>query len=542
MLSLTPSIMTSKSRHVLQYSTVAVIGPAVYNNLYGSYGGTTATVDPVTGKVNITNVKTEIITTEDIRFGVSQWLVRVTKMLGKFPAVDLTINGAGGNRSGDTGSWQAAWAYSLNGPWFKFDTMTNMTTHMELRHNTASTQDEIYIAGIPMIVQSTWENLIAGWIANPLVSKTNSGDANWEVGTYPAIPAYNLPEYRQKAFKIGTGPYHILLTTGVHPDEHIGMHVFIAFINLILGTDTLGTNLRNKFTFYCYPNLNPQARSIGTARYELQTMQNANRIFSSDYNHIGMSSMLRNAWNLDLPATLDMNLDFHDNPFGNNYSAELLMWNAEEFYANVLAARQSRAGGQASIKFEQNYDAPNSIRDWAKVSRGARVAVTVEHGYIYALGPSDWANWALDVANGLYATYASNPPKAEAFTDLQTLVTTGVVVTRESGTNDYIVTGTNVSPKFSILVPANTTMEITFEFTATGSANTYLRTGTNPAMTAGTVDLSGNLRDYPQKFTRDITAGASPLYVGIATNMSGTTRVLRLSARSRQRVIPAGAF
>lgn len=524
-------------------SGVTVIHPAVAssNLVDGGYIHTVATVDPATGKVSVNNPRTDLLTMEEYpKFGTNQWVVQVDNMWGKTPACDLLITD-GKSRSGDPTTWQGCWAESLWGPWKKFDSVTSDGTSILMRHNTPTLANRIFIAGIPYIGQQVWDTLIAGWTANPLVSRTASGDTNFVVGTLPAITARNIPAKQVKAFKIGTGDYHAMVTTGVHSEEHVGMHTFIGFIDFVLSNDPVAVNLRNRFTFYCYPNLNPQARYVGAARLEVETLlPNANRIFSPAFDHINLSKVMRTAWEADTPANLDLALDFHDNPFGSNYAAEMLLQNAQTIYTNVLAARLARLP-TSNIRFQDDYAAPDSIRDYAYERRGARTAITMEHGYIYSQGPDEWKAWGVDLAKGLWTTYENPPAKPLAWQDLEFIPRTGQTFTRDPVTNDYLISGGSTNPAASVMIPPYTTVELIFDFTATGAQSCYVRSSNASHINAGvdgTVDLSGNLRAAYTRFHRDFTTGATPLYVGIATNFSsGSNRVLRVNAQSKMRAI-----
>lgn len=456
--------------------------PTVTNVEDGGYIGTTATAD-ADGKVSIANVRTDIITTEDPRFGVNQWAVRVDGMKGRNPAADLLVNGSS-PRNGDTGTWQGAWAESLEGPWRRFDSVTSDGTNVLMRHNTPTASDRIYIAGLPLILQAAWDSLMAGWTASPLVRRTPTGDANYVVGTLPPIASRNIPEKQVRGFCVGTGDYSAMLTTGVHSEEHIGMHAFVGFVDFILSNDPVAANLRNRFTFYVYPGLNPQARYIGAARLEVETAtQNANRIFAPAHNSINLARVMQEVWSADLPANLDVSLDFHDNPFGTNYAAEMLLWNAQALYENVLAARSARVPN-TTIRTQSDYAAPNSIGDYAFKYKGARVRASVEYGYVYQHGPDEWKIWGVDVARGLWATYEVPPAKPGPWQDLAWIPRAGMTASRDVN-GDYLITATNAPPVASVEIPANTTVELIFSFAATGSNNTYIRTSNDPALTPG---------------------------------------------------------
>lgn len=519
---------------------VPAAGPSTVQNVPdGGYIGTTATIDPATGRVGITNVRTDIISTEDPRFGVNQWVVQVDGMAGKNPACDLLINGSS-PRNGDTGTWQGAWAESLNGPWHKFDSVTSDGTNVLMRHSTPAQTNTIYIAGLPLILQPAWDSLMAGWTENPFVRPTPSGGADYVVGTLPAIPARNIPAKPIKGFCIGTGEYFALLTTGVHSEEHIGQHAFVGFVDFLLSNDPVAVNLRNRFTFFAYPGLNPQARHIGAARLEVETaLQNANRIFDPSFNNLNLSRVMREIWMADLPAAMDVSIDFHDNPFGSNYAAEMLIWNAQALYDNVLAARQARLPG-SPIKVLAEYAAPNSIGDYAYKYHGARVRASCEHGYPYNFGPDDWKLWGVDFAKGLWATYENPPAKPGPWQDI-TWIPRGAGITVSRDTNgDYLIVGNNVTPIASMEVPAGKTIEVIFEGAAPGSGNTYVRRSSLPGIESGSsTDLTGNIRGNPFRYQADFTATDTPVYVGIVTNISsGTTRTMRLLSTSRWRVIP----
>lgn len=507
--------------------------PTVQNVQDGGYIGTTSSIDTSTGKVTIDIARAANVITPDTDFKVGQWALKVDGIQGKNLAADVSGTY---NFNNNADGWRAAWAYDLLGPWNRFDNDPLAGGVTQASNNGPATQNTVYIANKPLMLQAAWDAAIARWKASPHTRPTASGNTDWVVGTLPAVAGL-APAKEVHGFLVGTGPLAAVATTGVHPEEHVGMHVFTAFVDFLLGDDPAAVSLRSKFTFRVYPNLNPQARYVGAARAEIETgtLLNSNRLWTRAGNaNVNLARVMRAVWAADLPDAVEIAFDFHDAPYGPN-GAELITSKGANLRDAIVAEYVARTGASVTTDWPP---AETSIAHYMSVVRWASKSITVEHGTNRAQGVADWQAWGRDVARGLNAVYATAAPTRGPLQEPQWLTRPGTTVTRDTN-GDWLFTCTDANPFASLEIPAGKTIEVLFEGTPTSSKQMFIRQAADPVLTPATATQIGDTRTAYFNDVLTVTHDPAKPYVGIIQALTGTTRTMRLGGAIRWREVLA---
>jgi hypothetical protein len=334
------------------------------------------------------------------------------------------------------------WAYSVNGPWFPFDSQTfpGSPARISCVNSAAFTQDTVHVAYYPVMTWAMIEADVATWKNHAYVDPVPSADANCVIGTTAersngfgrTCPAANL-----YGFKINdpaeTGPKNIgLITCGNHPGEHIAAWTFKALITFLLSSDPDAIYLRRAWTFYVYPSLNPQGRYGGLYRnYPDSLGDDANRIWN--VNNSGTLVTTRTAIDADL-STVHLFLDVHGYNFdyggGTNFRHTAL---AENVGATAGPLARSHPAWEDALQVEQSdfvlIEFPvvtGNINQWVEstfdVSSSLKVSNTPESsswtGYTVMTGYEEFGN---DIARALAAATENgifpNGPAAAVGTD-----------------------------------------------------------------------------------------------------------------------------
>ncbi len=448
---------------VTESTTLVVPGaapPVVANAQNGGYAGTTPSVT-ADGTVTIANTASAITG----EHGVSHYLVRADNMQGKTLKVRRSA-GSPNDIGNDLSVWQMAWAYDPEGEWSAFSVVNSSGT-IVATENTPMTQPSVYIARRPVFTNARWDQAIARWRASPHTSPTASGDANFVIGTLPANS--HAPAMDAYGFKFGTGPRAIVVTGNIHVEEHIAAYAYEAFVDWLLGDSAEATWLRGQITVYCYPKINPQSRYAGASRQEVVSGENANRIFSSAYDHIPLSKMMRDAWAADLPATITGALDFHDVPPGPR-RAEMFYSGEGEFASRLAARYKARTGLDATIFPPNTTD--GMIATYMLQNFGATWTTTPEHGILNTVGVPEWQTWGLDVAATLH-DYVLNPPgQIDWITPAWTSTNTSTITTNANGSVTVANAG---NPGASFRIPDGTSIEVVIDLTLANANYVFLR-------------------------------------------------------------------
>ena len=299
--------------------------------------------------------------------------------------------------------WRGSWAYDLKGPWNRFDAYTQTADEHINTRTAPSEQDTVYLAMRPVFTNARWADAIQRWIASPLVRRTATGDTNFRVGTLPAgttAGGRSFPAFDVHGFMFGTGAINVTLTGNVHPDEHAAAYIYEGAIDWLLSTDPDAVALRAGMTFHCYPGLNPQGRYLGWSRSE-PTGQDANRIWTTDYDAVPLSKTMRDIWAADV-AAVDFSIDFHDwsdRNTGGGVWRRTTEPGAVSYTSALSSAYNTRTGRSLDIS---NLEVAPHISDYWR-SRGAAWAVTIEHGILLQDTWTDWQAYGVDVARAMLA-------------------------------------------------------------------------------------------------------------------------------------------
>jgi hypothetical protein len=194
--------------------------------------------------------------------------------------------------------------------------------------NGSFTQDAVYVAyAFPYTYQRTVDHT-AAVLASPWAAPTASGDAAGVIGQSPAgvddlgrtIPARNLYGYRitNPATDSPTvAKRRVLLTTGQHAAETLGIHAFEGMVDWLLSDDPRAAALRDRAEFFCYPSLNSSGRYAGLTRAMLEAPNTDSNGFwdPTRWGSRTEQRLLGEAIMTDVAATpgvgLDVSLDLH---------------------------------------------------------------------------------------------------------------------------------------------------------------------------------------------------------------------------------------
>ena len=466
--------------------------------------GSSATITPE-GAIQITLTDTNL-NSEDL--GVNHWLVQANNIKDKMVTVSRTL-GNPVKRGGDANHWQAAYAYDPHGDdWRKFDTNVGSNGKMVSAIATPAEQPTMYVSRRPVFTMERWRRAITRWRANPLTRPTASSDSFFVAGTLPANQfAPDLPVY---AFAFGLGSKAIVLTGNVHVDEHIGAFAMEAFIDFVLSNDPHAVALRAECTFYCYPAMNPQARHAGASRVEVLTGRgtaqnpvNANRLFSTDYDHIPYSKVMRDIWTADIPSQIEANLDFHDAAVLTGRG--MVYEQNSGSYAGFLATDYVTRTGVA-IERNPSAGGPNTVGGWMMANKGAKWRCTLEHYISDEVSIPEWKQWGRDAAMAL-RNYLI--PGAEATWHRPVWVpwSLGTTMTETDGntvsTNGVANGAGNTGMAFEL--PTNATIELVVDVALVNIAAVFIRHGSDATLTlagGSAVDVhkqTGNPTKYQRR-------------------------------------------
>lgn len=444
----------------------------------GNKLGTTATVTNA-GTVTITNVRSFLNKNTD--FNVMHYMVQVDNMMGK----TLTVRRAAAspnNDPTDLNVWQMAWAYDPHGDWFAFDSVVNSSGTIVATKTAPLTQPTVYIARRPAFTNTRWDAAIARWKASPLTAPTTSADANFVIGNLPSNT--HAPAMALHGFKVGTGAKAVVVTGGIHPDEHIAGYSYEAFMDWLLGASAEAVWLRDNCTFYCYPKLNPQGRYAGASRVETTSGEDANRIFyGGSFDHIPLSKVLRDAWTADLPATISGYLDFHD--YGMNDGRGMVYHtDAGAFAQRLNTVYQARTG--VALIIEPSVATQSIGRYLIGAHSSPDLGVAIEHKLSKNVGVPEWQEWGRDIGRALkvhYEVVIAGPPAPVWITPTWKAVGTQAlpVISQTTNPDGSVTVVRNGDPKAAFLIPEGKTIEVQIDLTLDSNVNTVVlrQTATN---------------------------------------------------------------
>ncbi len=309
------------------------------NGLYATYrvGSCSITVDlividPLRGSYvrSASVVGTDITITPECsnELYARQAYARIDNVNGVSPTITFT------DADVDVDTWASGpmFSYTPNDPssWVRFDNLNRdaaNNVHV-VSHNTAFTHNTVFVAQRQACTLQYTEDRVADLIANnAIVSATPSGDATGTYGlsrlvraTKGNTPARLIIPQPFQAFRFGSGPLKVALITGQHTAEDTGDQTFWGFVDYALSA--AGADLRNSFTFYCYPGLS-KSRDGGSDRWTHIDVDggavNANRDWG--FWETDLTVACRDAILADCGGAPDVFLDFHSitgqlSPFG----------------------------------------------------------------------------------------------------------------------------------------------------------------------------------------------------------------------------------
>ena len=341
---------------------------------------------------------------------------------GKSPVIRIARTPAWNGMTVDA-RHRLCYGYDNDGDeWFQFPMRVATDTEINFSGVTFG-PGPVYFHTMPWYSYTRYEADIDRWVAHPLTRPTPQGNAQCEIGALDARTGPDgraLPQMTLRAFRIGTGPRKCAMTGNSHTDEVAGIYGLVAAIDFLLSDDPKAVSLRGAWTFYCYPNLNPQSLYGGYTRIDPQSGQDCNRIWGTNTDS-QIRTVYEAVWDAELPG-LDALIDWHHSPF-NVGGRDIWYRDAPEFTANA-----------PFIEALQNYGATFTNPGSSGNTLGARMAlyggrlsVYPEHRHDRVFGPSEWRAFGVDIMRTLDDVTESAFPPARTDPDLpaETVITAG---------------------------------------------------------------------------------------------------------------------
>jgi hypothetical protein len=242
--------------------------------------------------------------------GTNVWLEpvgRVTGVNGKRPRFEIepyeTTGGTDRNHQSWLSTQRGHWSYDGE-TWTAFDTTSRTDDRLLFRHDSAFTEDTVYVArSWPISVAQ-----VGNWVASlastysGIISPTPSAAAFTPVDTtgFPA-QAYiadevnsvtdelgrTIPKTPYYAFQIAEGspPQTAVIVAGIHSGEDVGEVVFRELIDWLCSSDEEAEAIRARFRILVYPLINPAGRYAGYWRGAPGSNRDPNRDFDGTPAH-----------------------------------------------------------------------------------------------------------------------------------------------------------------------------------------------------------------------------------------------------------------
>lgn len=279
----------------------------------------------------------------DTGTGLDRWLepvARIAGVDGQRPRIEIvpyeTVGGGDGENHQTWFNSQRG-HFSYDGEtWQPFDGTGISGDRLTFLHDTAFTQDEVWIArSWPISVTQVGEWIESLATAYPtLVSPTASAAAFTPSATtsYPAqtyiaeeIPGGDdelgrtIPTTPFYAFEItdGAPPQTGQITAGIHAGEDVGEVVLREFVEWLLSSDAEAQAVRARFKIIVYPMMNPFGRWAGEWRGQPGSTTDTNRdiVASPEYDSSIAYKTISAADESQTPAWA---FDFHASPSGES--------------------------------------------------------------------------------------------------------------------------------------------------------------------------------------------------------------------------------
>lgn len=471
----------------------------------GNLLSTTASITPE-GVVTIVNTNSSL--SGDL--GVIHYLVKTNNVKGLNVVAKRSTNDPTATDGNDLTQWQMAWAYDVDGDWFPFDNYVNLGGYINASNNQPSSERTMFIARRPIFSTGRWNRTINEWISNPLTSPTPSGDTDYVVGVLPTN-AYSpsLPIY---GMKFGEGSNIVVITGIIHVDEHIASYAMVALVNWLLGSDPNAVFLRDRCTFYIYPNMNPQSLYAGASRNEITTGNNANRIFldEAEFDSVPLSKVWRDVWKNDLPSKISGNIDFHDaarSPGRGmlyNAGAGLVVGPLRAEYFTRTGV-DIEVGSGAVLGGVARYIRNTFLTDWT---------ITAEHYLSRIDGIPQWEQWGRDYGTAMRSYYDLGNT-AKWLTPPWELWSTanGAYINYNDGN---LTTGREANtPGLSIPIPEGKTIEVIFDTTSRVNISQFsIRHGLGTSL-SGFTELASSSGSGNYRRVQRATWSSTRTHIGI---------------------------
>lgn len=508
--------------------------PAVNGNKLGT--SATVTTD---GTVTITT-NTSVLSGE---LGVTHYMVKLDNMLGKTLTARRSAYDPRIQEGGDPAQWQMAWSVDPDVQWYPFDSYANVSGMMTAVKNTPMEHNTVYVARRPVFTTGRWNNAIARWRNSVLTSPTNSGDVNFVVGNLPAV-APHAPAMDIHGFKFGTGPAAVVLTGVIHVDEHTGAYAMEALVDWLLSNDADAAYLRNKCTFYVYPNVNPQALYAGASRNELTTGDNANRIWkSTGFDHVPLSLKWRAVWTADLPSTISGNIDFHDAARGAGYgmtydhvatSGTIMGHLMAEYYERYALVVDRNPGGTTT-------GVDGGIARYLRETFNGNWMITAEHLMSLSHGVPEWQAWGRMLGRAMRDLYDTDGTAKWKVPPWQAAGNTVVNVMTYPEGSALVTAPTGTNPAMAFQMPVGKTIDVLLDLTVSGNNGLFVRQADTLALALATsTELYKRTSGTNQPLTRMQRAvydATKPWFGLIIASSGGTNPAIRATPMTRYREV-----
>lgn len=344
--------------------------------------------------------------------------VKVSNVYGKQPLFKIDLST--GQNNGQVWENTENGFFSYDGiNWTEFGTAVSYPTgFIQCQHNAAFTQNDVWFSRyrIEGVAQ------IRYWLDNDLKPLYDAllfnltGGSNYVVDTYSAqtdergnaVAATPLFGFAIKTG--GAGKQKIVLTSGVHANEHWGTTVYKKAIEWLLARqDVAAVKLTDAFDIICLPLLNAPGREGGHFRSQWEVSgghSDLNRRFSDVSNLFETVTKPRTVLNTEVAnGNMAACLDFHG--FSTPGSQKVAWWNPvgqSNFAAfeSALINRLGWTGGGSPL-------ISGMLVDWAQNTKGCSLATIIENSSASIDTLSNATLWSAEVMTALADVIAPAP-------------------------------------------------------------------------------------------------------------------------------------
>jgi hypothetical protein len=258
------------------------------------------------------------------------------------------------------------------------------------------------------------QDWVSACIADPLTRNTPSGDPETcVIGTLAPVvwDGTAVPGFAMRAFRMGSGPLHMVLTGCVHPCEAPAFWAMQAVVDWLRSGSPAATAFLARFTASVYPECNLQGAWAARTRVTASNVD-MNREFDTDPDPA--KAILRAALDADL-STVHVLIDFHGTRGLGGATFRDIWRRTSQSEAGALAAFDAAMAARGPYTPVVSAGTlQTSINGWVSGRYTAPVGLYLiyEARANRNVGPADWAAFGVDTIEAIDAIRATVWPEA----------------------------------------------------------------------------------------------------------------------------------